>query len=106
MVTAKKADEFKELEPSDEILEPDESLKELYRKLRLARQKEFFAKLDVSNFESAIKAKIGSCSGIRGIASWKMSNTRRVDSNLLKQKHPDIYEECSKVSSFRRFKLE
>lgn len=35
--------------------------------------------------------------------SWKSQKQTRVDSAALKKKHPDIYKECSKEISFRKF---
>lgn len=35
--------------------------------------------------------------------SWKSQKQTRVDSAALKKKHPDIYKECSKETSFRKF---
>jgi predicted phage-related endonuclease len=39
------------------------------------------------------------------IVNWKNVNSNRVDSKLLKEKYPDIYEQVCKVSSSRRFEI-
>lgn len=41
--------------------------------------------------------------GTRLNVTWKTQQQNRVDTAALKKKHPNIWEECSKVTSYRRF---
>lgn len=54
-------------------------------------------KNDLADAESGMVQKF--------LVNWKNVSSNRVDSKLLKEKHPDIYEQVCKVSSSRRFEI-
>lgn len=44
---------------------------------------------------------------LRGVVTitWRSCDTSRVDSKMLREKYPEIYAECLKTSSSRRFNV-
>jgi putative phage-type endonuclease len=75
--------------------------------LQLKEQKAL-VETDLKRIENLIKNDLEDAeSGMvnRFIVNWKNVNSNRVDSKLLKEKYPDIYEQVCKVSSSRRFEI-
>jgi putative phage-type endonuclease len=75
--------------------------------LQLKEQKAL-VETDLKRIENLIKNDLEDAeSGIVNsfIVNWKNVNSNRVDSKLLKEKYPDIYEQVCKVSSSRRFEI-
>jgi putative phage-type endonuclease len=63
---------------------------------------------EVKKLENLLKMDLADAeSGSVGtyIVNWKNISSNRVDSKLLKEKHPDIYEAVCKVSNSRRFEI-
>jgi putative phage-type endonuclease len=75
--------------------------------LQLKEQKAL-VETDLKRIENLIKNDLEDAeSGMvnKFIVNWKNVNSNRVDSKLLKEKYPDIYEQVCKVSSSRRFEI-
>jgi len=58
--------------------------------------------------ENQLKAMLGEAeSGTVGdkLVSWKTITSKRIDSKRIRELHPEIYDQCSKESSYRRFEI-
>lgn len=61
---------------------------------------------ELAAIENKLKAMLGEAEAGRignKLVTWKTVTSRRVDSKRLQKLHPDIYKECIKESSYRRF---
>jgi len=54
-------------------------------------------------WEEQIKLRIRKSAGVEGEIDWKSSIRSSLDQGLVKEKYPDIFEECKKTSVVRRF---
>lgn len=63
----------------------------------------------IEDIEGKLKAAIGKASNLvvdhKVIATWKASNTSRIDSKRLREEYPNIAETCTVTTSSRRFLL-
>lgn len=62
----------------------------------------------IDTADNTIKAFLGENEAAESTiftVSWKNQTQSRVDSKLLKEKHPDIYAECAKPTSFRKLTI-
>lgn len=61
----------------------------------------------IESIETEIKLAIGDASALvvdgRTVATWKASQSSRIDSKLLRELHPDIAAQVTKVTTSRRF---
>lgn len=58
--------------------------------------------------ENQLKAMLGEAeSGTVGdkLVSWKTITSKRIDSKRIRELYPEIYDQCSKESSYRRFEI-
>lgn len=61
---------------------------------------------ELAAIENKLKAMLGEAEAGRigdKLVTWKTVTSRRVDAKRLRKLHPDIYQECSTESSYRRF---
>tara|TARA_B100001093_G_C26672249_1_gene946704 strand:+ start:157 stop:762 length:606 start_codon:yes stop_codon:yes gene_type:complete len=101
----KEAASFKDIEPTEVMIDATESILEIHKKLFVAKQKEFFIKKEIENLEAELKNNIQGNLGITGVATWKLTTRTIVDQKTLKENYPLIFEECSKASTCRQLKL-
>lgn len=62
----------------------------------------------LATIENQLKAMLGdSEAGTIGdkLVSWKTITSKRIDSKRVRELHPEVYEQCSKESSYRRFEI-
>ena len=98
-------EQLKEIAPEETFKEADDNIKKIYSELLEIRQKINMLKFEEEVLENRIKLFIGNKSGIEGIASWSIRTASRLDQNSLKEKYPEIFEDCKVEVSNRTFKL-
>lgn len=81
---------------------------EKINELLLLKSKKDEIENSISNIENYLKNElgeheIGTIGNIR--VTWKTVNSKRIDSKLLLNKYPSVYEECSKSNSYRKFSI-
>ncbi len=87
------------------LLEPKNNQKEIYEKLRNLKSQIDRAKLEFEHWASQLKFQIGVHEGIDGLVSWGSETQHRIDQEMLKTKHPEIWSECRKEFTVRYFRL-
>ncbi len=98
-------EQLKETAPVENFKEADDNIKKIYSELLEIKQKINMLKFEEEVLENRIKQFIGNKSGIEGIASWSIRTASRLDQNSLKEKYPEIFEDCKVEVSNRTFKL-
>lgn len=76
--------------------------------LDVAKEEEKAAKKRITELENRIKMELGEneCGSTeQNIVTWKNVTSNRVDSNVLKTKFPEVYEQVLKASTARRFAI-
>lgn len=74
----------------------------------ILKEQKALVETELKRIENLIKSELEDAeSGMvnRYIVNWKNISSNRVDTKLLKEKHPDIYEQVCKISSSRRFEI-
>jgi hypothetical protein len=99
------ADELKSIEHTDVLIPASDEVTDIYSELRKAKQNAYFAALRVTCLESILKNRIGDNLGIADIATWKTFTMTRLDSGLVRETYPEVFETCSITSTSRRFAL-
>lgn len=99
------AEVYKGVMPTEIITEPSNEIFDVYSELKKAKQEQFFIEKRVEALEAIIKCAIGDNLGIEGIATWKASERKGLDSKMVEANYPEVYNECLKVSVSRRFTL-
>lgn len=97
---------FPMADPGEAVELPDEAL-ELVREIEAAQAEEKVAHERLQQAKSQLMAQLGGAAiGMyagRELVTWKSVTARRLDSDALKQAHPEIVAEFTKESSYRRF---
>jgi T5orf172 domain len=87
------------------VLTPGHHELEIYQRLLQIRQEEDRLRLEREFAESELKLAIGTADGLLGIATWKTREQKRFDQNTFKSAYPDLWENFSRVSRHRTFRL-
>lgn len=77
----------------DRLLEPTASDRELLDQLMRNKEEQEFLQFECELIESKLKQRIGTASGIRGLATWKTQVTKCYDEKLLMDSDPDRYND-------------
>ena len=81
--------QFSDQQCSEDIVEPTAEDRTLLNELLVIKEKQAYLKFEQERIESKLKLRIGSSSGIRGIATWK--SELRFDEQCFKERDPEGY---------------
>ncbi len=97
--------QFSKCEVTEELKQPFDEAKNLYKRLFDIRGKAEVLKFEKDYLENQLKVLIGETSGIEGMITWKIQTSMKFDSSSFKKEHSDLYTKFSKESKSRIFKL-
>jgi hypothetical protein len=80
-------------ESRDVLIEPNSEDKELLLRLMRNKEEQEYLRFECELIESKLKQRIGTASGIRGLATWKTQLTRRYCDKLFRDSEPDTYND-------------
>lgn len=86
-------------------LKPEEDHLVICDKLRRIKVKKDILALEEDHWRDHLKLQIGSHNGIDGQCTWISQDYTRVDETLLKEKYPEVWEECRREKTRRMFFL-
>ncbi len=75
-----------------------QELRDLQSKIKCLQEK-------YDTLKNRLKVSIGDSEGIQGVCTWLNQTRKNLNQKLLKEKHPQIYEECLSESESRVFRL-
>ena len=92
--------------PTDEMLDPTDHVRDLYRRLQEASREKYLLDRQIELLVSRVKIAIGENRGIEGVASWDWQERSTMDVKRFQKEHPVLYEEYKRDSSCRVFRPE
>jgi hypothetical protein len=78
-------------ESRDVLIEPSAEDRDLLLRLMRNKEEQEYLRFECELIESQLKQRIGTTSGIRGLATWKTQLTRRYCDKLFRDSEPDTY---------------
>jgi hypothetical protein len=75
------------------LVEPSSEDRDLLLRLMSNKEEQEYLRFECELIESQLKQRIGTASGIRGLATWKTQLTRRYCDKLFRDSEPDTYNE-------------
>ena len=101
----KRVQELQEQTSQDLIIEPNEELKNIVKRLIAVRVQIQTLECKKELLELQLKIKMGTACELAGIASWKSSLVKYFDQSAFKSACPYLYEQYKKERWQRPFKL-
>ena len=80
-------------ESRDVLVEPSSEDRDLLLRLMRNKEEQEYLRFECELIESQLKRRIGTASGIRGLATWKTQMTRRYNDKLFRDSEPDWYND-------------
>lgn len=77
----------------DLLIEPSPEDRDLLLRLMRNKEEQEYLRFECELIESQLKRRIGTASGIRGLATWKTQLTRRYNDKLFRDSEPDTYND-------------
>lgn len=92
-------------EPTGELKQPNEEIRNLYRELCEIREQIDSLEHKKEYLEDRLKLFVGDALGIDGMLSWKTMSRSQFDRENFQAQHPELYERFTKESRVRYFKI-
>jgi hypothetical protein len=101
----KKAAALGKQQSDDQLLQPGDRERQIYRALQRACVGKYLAETHYEHCENEMKLVIGASAGLEGLVSWKTETAMRFDEGAFKAAYPELHQAFLRPRRRRPFRL-